>query len=97
MGLILFPEGLQRALNLTLSNSPQIVDSLGTIRKEIYDPVDNSCRQIQPAQFLYEYSMICKVKRFFIVKENSYNCSTVAISFLILGPVVNHVYQRLGG
>ena len=26
-------------------------------RKEIYDPIDNSCGQIQPAQFLYEYSI----------------------------------------
>ena len=70
-------------------------DSLGTIRKEVYDPIDNSCGQIQPAQFLCEYSMIYKVKRFFIIKENSFNCSAFDIS--LLGPVVKLVSQRLGG
>ena len=62
---------------------------------KVYDPIDDSCRQIQPAQFLYKYSMIYKVKRFFIIKENSSDFNAVAISFL--GPVVKHVYQCLGG
>ena len=38
---------------------------------------------------------IIKGQTLFLVKENSSNCSAVAIGFL--GPVVQHVYQRLGG
>ena len=70
-------------------------DYLGTIRKEICDPIDNSRRQIQFAQFLYGYSTINKVKRSFMIKENSSNFSAVGISSF--GPAVKHVYQRLGG
>ena len=47
MGLILFPEESWRALTPTW-----------IVRKEIYDAIDNSCGQIQPVQFLYEYSII---------------------------------------
>lgn len=82
MGLILFPEESFRVLTPTW-----------IVRKEIYYAIDNSCGQIQPVQFLYEYSIIHK--HFFEIKENSSNCSTVAISFL--GPVVEHVYRSLGG
>ena len=55
-------------------------DSLGTIRKEICDPIDNSCKQIRLEQILYEYSTIHKVKRSFIIKKNSSNLSAVGIS-----------------
>lgn len=49
MGLILFPEESCRALTPTW-----------IVGKEIYDAIDNSCGQIQPVQFLYEYSIIHK-------------------------------------